>query len=53
MRKVMANAELEQRTTFLLEELMRVRRVGFEKSGASCQLCVLLVTCSSGLPTDH
>ena len=32
---MVADGDLEQRTTFMIEELMRVRRVGFEASGAS------------------
>ena len=33
LRKFVAEAAVEQRTTFMIEELMRVRRVGFEASG--------------------
>ena len=34
LRKIVAESQVEQRTTFLVEELLRIRRVGFEASGA-------------------
>lgn len=34
LRKIVAESQVEQRTTFMVEELMRVRREGFEKSGS-------------------
>ena len=32
LRKIAANGSVEQRTVFMIEELFRVRRVGFEAS---------------------
>ena len=33
LRKIASEGEVEQRTVFMIEELFRVRRVGFEASG--------------------
>ena len=33
LRKIAANGSVEQRTVFMIEELFRVRRVGFDASG--------------------
>ena len=33
LRKIASEGQVEQRTVFMIEELFRVRRVGFEASG--------------------